>query len=152
MPTPTDIPTFGLPRPGLKYTERPCAFGIAARSDGHVLCVNVTRAGQSWTDLPGGKIETGESETGALIREFAEETGRTCRPMHLLVRTRQYLVTAKGKPRLNHSAYYEVEEAGPADVELESDHEPVWLAPEDAIVELRDQAAALAVMLWMRAD
>lgn len=152
MPSRIDIPTFGLPRPGLKYVKRPCAFGIAARPDGQVLCVNVTRAGQSWTDLPGGKIETGESETGALIREFEEETGRACRPVRLLVRTRQYLVTAKGKPRLNHSAYYEVEETGRADRDLEPDHEPVWLTPEDAIVELRDEAAALAVMLWMRAD
>ena len=152
MPARIDTPTFGLPRPGLKYAKRPCAFGIAARADGQILCVNVTRAGQAWTDLPGGKIETGESETGALIREFEEETGRTCRPVCLLVRTRQYLVTAKGKPRLNHSAYYEVDETGRADRELEPDHEPVWLTPEDAIIELRDEAAALAVMLWMRAD
>lgn len=152
MPARTDIPTFGVPRPGLKYAKRPCAFGIASRSDGQVLCVRVTRAGQTWTDLPGGKIETGESETGALIREFEEETGHSCRPAALLVRTRQYLVTAKGKPRLNHSAYYEVEDAGEADRAAEPDHEPVWLSPEDAIVTLRDEAAALAVMLWRRAN
>lgn len=152
MPARIEIPTFGLPRPGLKYVKRPCAFGIASRPDGQILCVNVTRAGQTWTDLPGGKIEKDEGETAALTREFEEEAGRTCQPVRLLVRTRQYVVTAKGKPRLNHSAYYEVETEGPADRETESDHEPVWLAPEDALVELRDEAAALAVMLWMRAD
>lgn len=152
MPARIEIPTFGLPRPGLKYAKRPCAFGIAARADGQILCVNVSRADQTWTDLPGGKIETGESETGAMIREFGEETGRTCRPVRLLVRTRQYLVTAKGKPRLNHSAYFEVEDTGPAAGDIEPDHQAIWLAPEDAIVELRDEAAALAVMLWMRAD
>ncbi|MEN0651575.1 MULTISPECIES: NUDIX domain-containing protein [Hyphobacterium] len=150
MPAPTGIPTFGEKQPELSYAERPCAFGVAAGPDGRILCVRVSRAGQTWTDLPGGRIETGETETGALIREFEEETGSTCQPDRLLVRTRQYLVTAKGEPRLNQSAYYAVETTGPARRDIDPDHRPVWLTPEVAIVELRDEAAALAVMLWMR--
>lgn len=147
---PPPPPTFGAPRPGLAYRSRPCAFAVAPREDGTILCVRVTRADQTWTDLPGGKIETGETETGALVREFEEETGWTCRPGRLLVRTRQYLVTARGKPRLNHSGYFSAEPLGPAEREIEDDHEAVWLAPLDALRELRDEAAALAVALWLR--
>lgn len=146
----SDIPTFGEKQPGLTYEQRPCAFGVAARPDGKILCVRVTRAGQTWTDLPGGRIEAGETETGALVREFGEETGSSCRPDRLLVRTRQFLITAKDEPRLNHSAYYAVEATGPAGRPAEPDHEPVWLDPLDALRELRDEAAALAVTLWLR--
>lgn len=143
-------PTFGTRQKGRRYTKRPCAFAVAARDDGDILCVRVRGAGKTWHDLPGGRIEKGETETGALVREFEEETGWTCRPGGLLVRTRQYLVTAKGKARLNISGYFEASPTGPAKRDADADHEPVWMPPEKALRRLRDEAAALAVMLWMR--
>lgn len=145
-------PTFGRPEPGRTHRKRPCAFAVAARDDGRIACVQVTRAGRSWLDLPGGKIERGETETEALVREFAEETGLSCRPGRLIVRTRQYLVTAKGKPRLNLSGYFAAAPLDSSGTPQESDHELLWLEPLDAVRRLRDEAAALAVTLWLRAS
>lgn len=144
------VPTFGAPKKGLRYTRRPCAFGVAADKAGRILCVKVTSAGQSWLDLPGGRIEKGETETEAMTREFEEESGLTCKAGALLVRTRQYLVTAKGKARLNISGYFAASAGKKSKRIHDSDHDPVWLSPADAIAGLRDEAAALAVAIWLR--
>ena len=144
-------PTFGTPKSGLRYTKRPCAFAVASRANGDILCVRVRSAGQIWLDLPGGKIEKGETESGALVREFEEETGQICEPGKLLIRTRQYLVTAKGKARLNVSGYFTAS-CKKSRHSHDSDHDPVWISPAGAIAGLRDEAAALAVAMWLRRE
>jgi ADP-ribose pyrophosphatase YjhB (NUDIX family) len=52
--------------------------------DGRILLLNQdTDTGRSWS-LPGGKLETGETIAGALVREMKEETGLDVEPGRLL--------------------------------------------------------------------
>lgn len=144
-------PVFGVRRPGARYVRRLCAFGIAADGQGRVACVEIARNGQTHWDLPGGKRDRGESETRALVREYAEETGLAVEPGALVARTRQYLVNASAEHRLNVSAYYAVRIIGPAPGgKVEDDHRLVWLDPLEALERLRDDAAAWAIAAWLR--
>ena len=63
--------TFGEPEPGLDYTVRPCAYGIAVRRRSVLL---VKGANGGWF-LPGGGLERGERSERGLIREIQEELG-----------------------------------------------------------------------------
>lgn len=141
---------FGVAEPGVDYRERPCAFGIAAR-DGKIACVRVDRGERSYFDLPGGAIDEGEDEAGALAREFREETGLSVRGVRRIGRTSQHFRRSTGEPVRNLSGVWiaEVEGEDPAS-KIEDDHELVWLDPVKAVSELRHEAHAWAVALWLR--
>lgn len=69
---------FGQPpRPGIRYTERPGAYGIIVGRDGVLLTEQ--SAPDPDIQLPGGGIDPGETPVQALIREAHEETGWTIR-------------------------------------------------------------------------
>lgn len=53
----------------------PAAFAIVRNDVGQVLLVR--RADDGYWELPGGRIEVGESASAAVVREVAEETGVT---------------------------------------------------------------------------
>lgn len=141
---------FGFAEPGVEYRERPCAFGIVER-DGLIACVRVDRGERSYFDLPGGAVDEGESEAEALAREFREETGLAVRSVKRIGRTSQHFRRSTGEPVRNLSGVWiaEVEGEDPA-TKTEDDHELVWLDPVRAVSELRHEAHAWAVALWLR--
>lgn len=51
----------------------PAAFAVVRNDMGWVLLVR--RADDGYWELPGGKVEVGESASAAAVREVAEETG-----------------------------------------------------------------------------
>jgi len=53
----------------------PAAFAIVRNGSGRVLLVR--RADDGYWELPGGRVEVGESASAAVVREVAEETGVT---------------------------------------------------------------------------
>jgi ADP-ribose pyrophosphatase YjhB (NUDIX family) len=53
----------------------PAAFAIVRNGLGHVLLVR--RADDGYWELPGGRVEVGESASAAVVREVAEEAGLT---------------------------------------------------------------------------
>ena len=53
----------------------PAAFAIVRNDGGQILLVR--RADDGYWELPGGRIEVGESASAAVVREVAEETGVT---------------------------------------------------------------------------
>ena len=144
-------PQFGTPEYGFEHKDRPCAFGLVVRF-GRLAVVQVGRPGEDrHYDLPGGAIDAGENEGGALIREFGEETGLVVRPVSLLARADQLTVKKNGKPVNNRSAFYEVEIVGRASgLKIEDDHALVWLRPEYAFRKLRHASHAYAVGTWLR--
>ena len=61
-----------------------CVGGIVFDSSGRLLLVRRGHApGKGLWSLPGGRVETGENDTEAVMRELREETGLAVRPLTL---------------------------------------------------------------------
>ena len=54
----------------IRYAVRVFAF-----KDNKVACIKYKNINNDYFDIPGGKIEDGETEIQTCIREFKEETG-----------------------------------------------------------------------------
>ena len=141
---------FGRPEPGRTYDDRPTAFGLGFR-DGRLACVRVDRGEGSYYDLPGGAIDGDETEEQALVREFVEETGLTVRPNARLGEAGQYFLKSDGRAVNNLAGFWtaEVEREDPS-AKIEDDHELQWLDPQQALAQLRHDAHAWAVAMWLR--
>jgi 8-oxo-dGTP diphosphatase len=142
---------FGEPEPGVKYRDRPAAFGVAER-DGRIALARISREGQEpFYALPGGAIDPGESEQRALAREFGEEVGLAVREGEVLARADQYARTGDGDAVNNRCVFYAALIQGvDASLTIEDSHALVWLAPEAALRALRYDSHAWAVARWMR--
>lgn len=58
-------------------SERKAVLGLVFDAQNHVLLIR--RTNESRWLFPGGKVEQGESEDAAVVREVEEETGVRCR-------------------------------------------------------------------------
>ncbi|MGI9000965.1 MAG: NUDIX hydrolase [Pseudonocardia sp.] len=75
-------------------TERdvsiPCVGALTYAADGRLLLVQrANDPGRGLWSLPGGRVEPGEDELAALVREMAEETGLVVAPGALVGRVRR---------------------------------------------------------------
>jgi 8-oxo-dGTP diphosphatase len=142
---------FGEPQSGLKYRDRPAAFGVAEHH-GQIALICVTREGQApFHDLPGGGIEPGESDARALAREFVEETGLVVAAGEVLTHADQYMVRKDGEAVNNRCVLMiaRIEGFDPGQ-KIEEDHRLVWLDPQEALRILRLDSQAWAVACWLR--
>ena len=100
---------------------------------------------------PGGAIDGDETEEQALVREFVEETGLTVRPNARLGEAGQYFLKSDGRAVNNLAGFWtaEVEREDPS-AKIEDDHELQWLDPQQALAQLRHDAHAWAVAMWLR--
>ena len=140
---------FGSTQAGLTYVERMCAYGVCARGEAAIAIAQIGRKAPFEYDLPGGGIEADEDEAAALMREFIEETGLTVWPSRVLGRAGQFWLN-RGDPRNSLSTFYEVELSDDEGAPSELDHTLVWLSPAEAMVKLRHEAHAWAVLHWLR--
>ena len=148
-----ETPQFGAREPGLTYKDRPAAFGVCVRDDGHIALVRVKRPEGTWRDLPGGAVDPGEDEPQAMIREFGEETGLVVRCGPLIARADQYFFKSEGEPVDNRAGVYVAELAGEdASLKIEADHSLEWWEPVEALKVLRHDSHAWAVAAWMRSS
>jgi 8-oxo-dGTP diphosphatase len=100
------------------------AGGVVVR-DGQVLLVHRPRYGD-WT-FPKGKLEPGETDEQAALREVAEETALRARLVRELPSTRY--ATRRGRPKLVR--WWLMEAEGAARPENEVD-EVRWVEPAEA--------------------
>lgn len=117
------IHTFGVRRLDKVYKRRPGAYGVAFDGPDQVLAVRTHRG----LFLPGGGVDFGETHDMALLREFAEETGREVAWHGHLATVRQYATNKGGGSLEKICAYFLVRLEGAASGQLEAGHEPVWL-------------------------
>lgn len=109
------------------------AGGVCLREDG-LMIVGYQRG--AWR-LPKGRLEPGESDEAAAVRELAEETGRRVEIVGLLGRRRYLTRTSSGGSVPKRIAFYLMRDLGPAgapDGELERLE---WWTLERAELELR---------------
>jgi ADP-ribose pyrophosphatase YjhB (NUDIX family) len=68
----------------------PCVGGVIKDDQGRLLLIKRGHApGAGRWSLPGGRIEPGETDAEALVREMREETGLTVEPGRLIGRVRR---------------------------------------------------------------
>lgn len=68
----------------------PCVGAIAYDRTGRLLLVQrANEPGRGLWSLPGGRVEPGETDAAALVREMAEETGLVVEPGALVGRVRR---------------------------------------------------------------
>jgi len=61
-----------------------CVGGIVHDDDGRLLLIQrANEPGRGMWSIPGGRVEPGETDTEALVREMREETGLDVRPGEL---------------------------------------------------------------------
>jgi 8-oxo-dGTP diphosphatase len=142
---------FGERLPGLSYRYRPAAFGILEKL-GRIALVRVTRPGdRCYHDLPGGAIDGDETAEQALIREFAEETGLVIATGSKLLTSRQLFRKSDGEPVENAGSVFEASlVVHRPELKVEDDHALVWMEPPAALVALRHESHAWAVVRWLR--
>lgn len=140
---------FGKTQPGLTYVERPTVYGLCARGE----TIALARIGKTTPfeyDLPGGGVEAGEDEAAALMREFNEETGLTVWPTQVIGRAGQFWIN-HGEPRNSLATFYEVELSADDGAPTEPDHALIWASGADALLKVRHEAHAWAILHWLRA-
>lgn len=142
---------FGEVETGRDYTDRPAAFGIAAR-DGLIALVRITKPGhEPWLDLPGGAIDPGEDAARAVVREFGEEAGLKITAGQAFAEAGQYFLNTDGKAYNNRATFFAVSVIGEApELKIEDDHALVWIVADQAIRQLRHEAHAWVVAAWLR--
>ena len=75
---------------GVSGSGIPCVGAVVTDSRGRLLLIKRGHEpGAGLWSLPGGRIEPGETDAEALIREMREETGLTVEPGRLLGRVRR---------------------------------------------------------------
>lgn len=62
------------------------AVRVFAIKDDKIMCIRYKDINKDFFDIPGGKIEDGESEVQACQREFKEETGMNVDNLNVLER------------------------------------------------------------------
>lgn len=140
---------FGQTQSGLTYVERPTAYGVCARGDREIAVARIGLHAPYEFDLPGGGIEADEDEAAALMREFMEETGLTVWPTSVIGRAGQFWIN-RGEPRNSLSTFYEVELSADDAAPTEPDHTLIWLTPIEAMVKMRHESHAWAILHWLR--
>jgi 8-oxo-dGTP diphosphatase len=68
----------------------PCVGALAYDDRGRLLLVQrANEPGRGLWSVPGGRVEAGEDDAAAVVREMAEETGLVVRPGRLVGRVRR---------------------------------------------------------------
>lgn len=126
---------------GQRYKHRPGAYAILPL-DGQLLLTY--QGGPHFeVQLPGGGIDPGESPLHALHREVFEETGwRIARPRKLGVFRRFVYMPEYGFHAEKLCHIYIARPVRPHGPPREAGHMPIWLSPQDAIVEVANDGDA----------
>jgi 8-oxo-dGTP diphosphatase len=147
--SPSIIPSFGRPEPGVIYYARPSAYGLCLREDGQLAIARVSDPALRLYDLPGGGIDGDETPALAMEREFLEETGLVVKAVGEVTRANQLWTNSNGA-RNSQSVFLEARLTGRVEAIREVDHELVWMSPVEALASLRHEAHAWAVTAWIR--
>jgi 8-oxo-dGTP diphosphatase len=140
---------FGQTQPGLTYVERTTAYGLCNKGD-QIAIARIGLKAPFEYDLPGGGVEADEDEAAALMREFQEETGLTVWPTRVIGRAGQFWMNNKIEPRNSLATFYEVELSAEDGDPTEPDHVLIWLSAADAVLKVRHEAHAWAILHWLR--
>lgn len=119
---------FGAPQPGVSYSARPGAYGIAFDGQGRAALVLVEN---SVRVLLGGGIEAGESEDDCLRREIMEEIGYSAVVREKVCVGEEYTFTRRSGRPFHPIGHIYLVDFGEKLAEGEEGHELIWLPVEE---------------------
>jgi 8-oxo-dGTP diphosphatase len=138
------IRVFGKKLDDMAYIDRPGAYAVIEKKDKQIAVIE-TRNGYF---LPGGGIDPGETELGALRRELMEEIGYQVSVIEEIGSTIEYIkVSREEKYYQIRSRFYRVQLETKVGEGIESDHRLLWLSQEDALQLLTRQGQVWAVSM-----
>ena len=136
------IPEFGNKQDGIDYLDRPGAYAVIESNDKQIAIIETSKG----YFLPGGGINTNETDTDALKREILEELGYQVSVMAKLGETIEYFKASSDETYYQiHSSFYKVHLGSKIGEGIEEDHQLVWLSPEEAAKLLVPQGQVWAV-------
>ncbi|MCC7046390.1 MAG: NUDIX domain-containing protein [Alphaproteobacteria bacterium] len=142
-------PQFGAPSPGRTHLPRPGAYAVVFDRDGRLLVVE--EDGRLY--LPGGGIDPGESPEQGLVREFREETGYEIVIRTEIGRASEYVADETPNTAFNkHCIFFTVRLAGGTGVPAIASNRPSWMALDDALARLNNEAHRWAVNRVLRSS
>ena len=125
---------FGELLDGVFYKERKGAYGIAINELNQVAVIQMPHG----DFLPGGGIESSETEEECLKRELIEETGYEININELICKGMQYGYGPKSQKYLKSvGSFYMIEFKNNTGQKSELDHELVWKDREDLKKSIR---------------
>lgn len=147
----SDVLQFGE-RPAGPTPDRPAAFAVIERG-GQVAVVRCDRIRRGRVlDLPGGGIDPGESAVQAAVRECGEEAGLVVElDAQPFVRADHYFLHNDEVVRNTRGQFFQGRvTAFDASLQIEEDHELVWMSPQEAVGRLDREAHRYALQTWLR--
>ncbi len=135
---------FGIRGPLAYYTRRG-AYLLPVR-DGTFGIIQVPKG----LFLIGGGIESDESEEECILRECAEETGRSARIDSFLCSAETYIVHSSLGPFHPVQSYYLGTLLAADRTKMEKDHVLLWLRPEELVGRMFSEMQNWAVEVAVR--
>jgi len=145
QPAPEEGPSlreFGTRLAGRVYLERPGVYAVIENNHQQIAVIETSKG----YFLPGGGIDSGESEMDALKREIFEEIGYQASVLAAIGEAVEY-IKAHTEERYYqiHSKFYQVQIDSKIGEGIEKDHRLVWLSRGDASKLLMRQSQVWAV-------
>ena len=141
----TQVPVFGACPGSSEWVLRASAYVLAIRDDGRLAIVRTSQG----TFLPGGGIEGSETSQETIIRETLEECGLIIQFHAWAVRAIQFVYSGREKTHFEkRSTFRDGVIVGFDSTRGETDHELVWVKPEEATRILSHESQRWAVEQW----
>jgi 8-oxo-dGTP diphosphatase len=139
---------FGNILDGIDYIDRSGAYAVIENNDRQIAVIE-TSIGYF---LPGGGIDSGETEVEALKRELIEEIGYQVSVIVEIGAAVEYIEASNEKKYFKlRSKFYKVQLDSKIGGGIERDHRLVWLSPEEAFKLLTRQSQVWAVQKMAQA-
>lgn len=141
------IKTFGQVLPGIKYTDRPGAYGFIQNEQGELAVVR-TSFGHF---LPGGGLDPGEDELTALSREIREELGFAVVEAKFLMKAAQFHWSEFYRSHFRKiGSFFEVKTDRTDNPLCAPDHGLIWLPRAEAARQLTQEFQRFAAEEFLR--
>jgi len=140
------LPEFGRCEPEAEYVLRPGGYAVIFDVEGKVAVVS----GAKGLFLPGGGQDSRESPEEAAVREALEECGLRILVKDPIGAADELVFAAEEDAHYRKRCYFFLAEILERVGGGESDHELIWLAPEDAANTLRHESQRWALRKTLR--
>ena len=141
------IHEFGTKLDGIDYIDRRGVYAVIENTDKQIAVIETSNG----YFLPGGGIDSGETEVDALKRELIEEIGYQILVIAEIGAAVEHIKASKDEKHYQiRSKFYQVQLESKIGEGIEKDHRLVWLSQKDVFKLLTRQSQVWAVQSMAR--